>query len=228
MAKRYFSKATFDFLSSLAAHNNREWFEAHKQMYEDRVRMPALRFIEDIAADLAAISPHFRAIPKKSGGSLMRVYRDTRFGKDKRPYKTNIGIQFRHELGKDVHAPGFYLHIANDECFVGVGIWRPDATALNKIRETISESGDAWLKTINHAAFKKHFRLSGDRLRNPPRGYAKDHPLIDALKWKDYIAIASLNKNDVIGDKLLTKVVDNFKAGDSLMHFLCRALELNY
>ena len=75
----------------------------------------------------------------------MRVYRDTRFGKDKRPFKTNIGIQFRHEMGKDVHAPGYYLHIEPGDCFVGAGIWRPDAGTLGRIRDSIVENGDAWL-----------------------------------------------------------------------------------
>ena len=124
MDNRYFSPATFGFLQRLAANNNRDWFLEHKAEYEARVRGPALRFIEDMADELAAISPHFLALPKKVGGSLMRVNRDIRFGHDKRPYKTNIGIQFRHEMGKDVHAPGFYLHIEKEDCFIGVEIGR--------------------------------------------------------------------------------------------------------
>jgi len=228
MARRYFTQDTFGFLSSLAANNNRDWFNEHKQTYEDAVRTPALHFIEDMAAELVVISPHFSAIPKKVGGSLMRVYRDTRFGKDKRPYKTNIGIHFRHEMGKDVHAPGFYLHIAPDECFAGVGIWRPDAKALAKIRDAIVADGKTWLATRDDKAFKKHFHLDGDRLKNPPRGYAKDHPLIEDLKWKDFIALADLSQSDVTGNKLMLKVLDAFEAGDPLMHFLCKALAVRY
>ena len=146
MANRYFTPDTFDFLSALAANNQREWFDEHKLLYEATVRLPALNFISDIGADLAQLSPHFLALPKKVGGALMRVNRDIRFGTDKRPYKTNIGIQFRHEVGKDVHAPGYYLHIERDECFVGVGLWRPDASALGKIRDAIVDKSDAWLK----------------------------------------------------------------------------------
>jgi len=131
---RYFSKATFSFLGELSRNNNREWFHDNKQRYEEAVRGPALAFIEDIAPELQLIAPRFLAVPKKVGGSLMRVHRDIRFGKDKTPYKTNIGIQFRHEAGKDVHAPGYYLHIAPQECFFGAGIWRPDSTALGQIR----------------------------------------------------------------------------------------------
>ena len=138
MAFQGFPKTCFPFLRQLQKNNNREWFNANKQRYEDSIRTPALSLIEHIGPEIAEkLSPHFVAIPKKVGGSLMRVYRDTRFAKDKTPYKTNIGIQFRHELGKDVHAPGFYLHIEPGNCFIGTGIWRPESLFLNKIREFI-------------------------------------------------------------------------------------------
>ena len=100
-----FSIATFDFLDDLAANNERPWFEANKDRYEALVRGPALDLIAAMAPELARFAPHFRVEPRKVGGSLMRVFRDTRFSRDKTPYKTNIGIQFRHELAKDVHAP---------------------------------------------------------------------------------------------------------------------------
>jgi len=113
MTDRYFGKQTFTFLLSLAGNNEREWFAAHRQEYEDFVRTPALDLISDMSDDMPAISRHFLAQPKKMGGSLMRIYRDTRFSRDKAPYKTNIGIQFRHEQGKDIHALGYYLHTDN-------------------------------------------------------------------------------------------------------------------
>ena len=103
-----FSKRTFDWLNELQANNNKAWFEEHRSRYEDDVRAPALAYIEAMAPVLRRISPHFTAIAKKTGGSLMRVHRDMRFAKDGQRYKTNIGIQFRHERGRDVHAPGFY------------------------------------------------------------------------------------------------------------------------
>jgi uncharacterized protein (TIGR02453 family) len=93
---------------------------------------------------MPSISAHFLAQSRKVGGSLMRVYRDTRFSRDKTPYKTNIGIQFRHELGKDVHAPGYYLHIAPNECFAAIGLWHPESSALFKIRQAIADKSEAW------------------------------------------------------------------------------------
>ncbi|MGI9257968.1 MAG: DUF2461 domain-containing protein, partial [Gammaproteobacteria bacterium] len=125
-----FPAQTAKFLTELANNNARDWFNVNKQRYEDHVLEPALTFINAMEPRIEKISPHFLAVAKRTGGSLMRVYRDTRFSKDKTPYKTNIGIQFRHELGKDVHAPGFYLHIQPKNCFLGAGIWRPDSDAL--------------------------------------------------------------------------------------------------
>ena len=122
-----FTRASIKFLDDLAANNNRIWFEENRSQYEALVRAPALAFISEMSPVLKTFAPHFRADPRKTGGSLMRVFRDTRFSRDKTPYKTNIGIQFRHAVGKDVHAPGFYVHIASDECFLAVGCWHPDA-----------------------------------------------------------------------------------------------------
>lgn len=228
MANRYFTQASFEFLKKLDKNNNREWFSDHKQEYEDKVRSPALDFITDMGDDLYAISPHFLAIPKKVGGSLMRVYRDVRFGKDKRPFKTNVGIQFRHKLGKDVHAPGFYLHLEPNECFVGVGIWRPDGPTLGKIRSAISENGKAWLKVSQEKSFKQKFELTGQTLTNPPRGYAREHPLIDDLKRKDHIAISRLDYNRVVTAGLTNDVVNSFNIAVPYMKFLCKALDLQF
>lgn len=228
MASAYFTKDTFQFLNNLSANNNRDWFNENKQLFEDAVRSPALHFITDIADDLARQSRHFIAQPKKVGGSLMRIHRDVRFSKDKQPYKTNIGIQFRHERGKDVHAPGFYLHIDPAECFLGVGIWRPDSTALGKIREYISDNPKRWHNTSSGKAFRSLFDLTGETLIRPPRGYDKDHPLIEDLKRKDFIAIAPINKKQVLEPEFIKAVSSQFKKADDYMHLLCDALQLQY
>lgn len=228
MTQQYFNQATLDFLKQLSANNNRDWFHDHKSHYEDRVRTPALRFIEDIAPALQMISPRFQALPKKVGGSLMRVYRDTRFGKDKTPYKTNIGIQFRHDAGKDVHAPGYYLHIEDGNFFFGVGIWRPDARALGKIRDAIVEKPDKWLAARDDPDFINRYTLSGESLKNGPRGYAKDHPLLDDLKQKDFIGICEVNKKIMLSKDLLATSIDHFERGTPFMRFLCQALEVGF
>jgi len=228
MPNHYFTKQTFTFLSSLAANNNREWFEAHKQEYEDFVRTPALDFIADMADEMPAISKHFRALPKKVGGSLMRVQRDTRFSRDKTPYKTNVGIQFRHEVGKDVHAPGYYVHIEPGECFVGVGLWHPEADVLLKVREAIVKNGEDWVAARNDRLFRQHFEIVGDTLANAPRGFAKDHPLVEDLKFKDFTALARMSDAEMTSKNFRAQVAERFKQAAPYMRFLCRAMELRF
>ncbi len=221
-----FSSHTFAFLEALAANNNRDWFAEHKQDYENRVRSPSLAFIAAVGEKLPGFAPHFVADDRKMGGSLMRIYRDTRFSKDKTPYKTNIGIQFRHEAGKDVHAPGYYVHISAAECFIGVGIWHPPSDALAKIRTAIAEKPQAWLAARDNAQFSRWFALSGSSLKTAPRGYDKTHPLIDDLKRKDFIAIARLPSALIEQADFSDIACDYFTAGAPLMRFLCASLRL--
>ena len=143
-----FSAATFSFLEELAAHNNRAWFEANKSRYESVVREPALQFIAAMAPLLAEFAPHFRAEPRRVGGSLMRVHRDTRFSRDKSPYKTNIGIQFRHALGKDVHAPGFYLHVSSRRMLP----WRRLLASRGRCPRAHTRSGCGASEALVHGA----------------------------------------------------------------------------
>lgn len=230
MAKKFsgFSPKLVKFLKDLKKNNNREWFQERKPRYENDVLEPALDFIEAMAAPLEKFAPEFVAIPKRSGGSLMRVYRDTRFAKDKTPYKTNVGIQFRHELGKDVHAPGYYLHIDPDNVFLAAGIWHPESATLGKIRDAIVESPAEWKKARDNQTFKKHFALEGASLKRPPRGYDAEHKYIEDLKRKDFIAVKSLSHKAVYGEDVVESVAGAFKAATPLMKFLCRASEVPY
>lgn len=221
-----FTRKTFDFLGELAANNNRAWFEANKPRYEALVREPALEFIAAMAPLLEKIAPNFRADPRKSGGSLMRVFRDTRFARDKTPYKTNIGIQFRHSLGKDVHAPGFYLHIANDECFFGAGCWHPAPDALGRIRDHIAAKPERWFSVRDEKKFAARWALAGDSLSRPPRGYAAQHPAIDDLKRKDFIGLAPLSAPEVTATGLVKQAGAQFATAAPFMKFLCEALNV--
>ncbi len=228
MTTPYFTKEGMSFLKKLEENNTRDWFHENKSDYEDLIRTPALNFIDDMENDITHLSPHFLAIAKKVGGSLMRVHRDVRFSRDKSPYKTNIGIQFRHEMGRDVHAPGFYVHVEPGECFVGVGIWRPDLSTLGKIRDAIVEKDKIWLAAINDKNFRKYFDLSGESLKNGPRGYDKEHPLIEDLKRKDFIAISHFSEKSMLGKNFKQEVVKRFTDAEPYMRFLCKALQLRY
>jgi uncharacterized protein (TIGR02453 family) len=223
-----FPQQTLTFLKELSRNNQRDWFNTHKGDYETYVREPALIFIEEIAPKLKGISSQFNAIAKKTGGSLMRVYRDTRFSKDKTPYKTNIGIQFRHVLGKDVHAPGFYLHIDNSGCFLGAGIWHPEAKTLDKIRNFLTDNPATWQSLKQQPSFHEQFELSGESLKRVPKGFAPDHPLLEDLKRKDFIAIKSFDCTQINKPDFIDFVIKNFRITDEFMRYLCAAVKVQY
>ncbi len=223
-----FPRGCLPFLRQLAKNNNRPWFNENKQRYEDCVRHPALAFIADMDAEIRKLSPNFLALPRKVGGSLMRVYRDTRFANDKTPFKTNVGIQFRHESGKDVHAPGFYVHIEPGNCFLGAGIWRPERPVLNTIREFIADNPNAWRQATRTGGFKKRWALAGESLVRPPRGFDPEHPLLDDLKRKDFIALMHFDEAE-IGEPGFTRFAGrHFKDAAELMAYLCMAVDVDY
>jgi len=223
-----FDRSLVGFLRELEANNDREWFAENKRRYEEEVLEPALGFIAAMGPRIKAISRHFAAVPKRTGGSLMRVYRDTRFSSDKRPYKTNVGIQFRHVKGKDVHAPGFYVHIEPGQFFLGAGIWHPERDALGRIREAIDRRAKEWLAARDDAGFKAHFTLGGEALKRPPRGYEGDHPLIDDLKRTDFIAVCELGEKAALAPDVVSKVGESFAASRPFVRFLCRALDVPF
>jgi uncharacterized protein (TIGR02453 family) len=228
MEFRAFEPTLFQFLEELADNNNRPWFRANKWRYDREVLEPCLAFIRTFEPRLKKISACFVASDRRVGGSLMRVYRDTRFAKDRTPYKTNVGIQFRHELGRDVHAPGFYVHLAPNECFLALGVWHPDSPSLSQIRQAIVDRPDRWRRARSARQFRQYFQLDGERLKSPPRGFPADHPLIEDLKWTDFVGLHELSEQDVLGQELLDRVATAFAASRPLMRFLCEALKVPF
>ncbi len=225
MAERsYFDKKTFAFLKDLKANNDRTWFADNKHRYEDHVKAPALRLVEDFAPHLSKLSGHFLATPR----SLFRIYRDTRFSKDKTPYKTAIGVHFRHERAKDAHAPGYYFHVAPGEIFLGCGIWHPDSKALRSIREHVAANGAAWKRASRSKRFRETFELAGDSLKRAPKGFDPEHALIDDLRRKDFIGVQSVTQGFATSPDLPRQLAERFRAGTPLMRFLCEALEVSF
>lgn len=223
-----FEKCTIRFLEELQANNNREWFRENKARYEEDVLDVALRFIISMQDPLREIAPRFTAIPTRVGGSLMRVYRDTRFAKNKAPYKTNIGIQFRHERAKDVHSPGYYVHIEPGEVFVGVGMWRPDPESLRHIRERIAARPAEWQRVIGETRFRRQFSLGGESLSRPPRGFDKDHECIEDIKRKSFIAARGLEVADCLKPQFQRTVETSFQTAEPFMQFLCKAVGVRF
>ncbi len=224
MTAQPITSALFDFLRELGANNERPWFEENKARYRAEVRDPMLDFIQAFAEPLAEISPHFRADPRPNGGSLFRIYRDTRFSKDKTPYKTNVGAHFRHEAGKDAHAPGFYLHLEPGMCFAGCGVWHPDSPTLGRIRDAIVEKPEEWTRITTGADFCRTFRLAGEALKRPPRGYDPEHPLVEDLKRKDFVVITDVEEAEAVRPDFLDRFAAIAGAGGEFTSFLCKAV----
>jgi uncharacterized protein (TIGR02453 family) len=218
----------FIFLSELKENNNRVWFQDNKERYENDVKDPLLTFIAAFAERAPEISTSIMAIPRTTGGSLFRIYRDMRFSKDKTPYKTGAGLHFRHKRGKDVHGPGYYLHLEPGEVFAGCGIWKPNTETVTKIRTKIATHPDQWLNIIQDKKFKKTFTIGGDSLKRPPKGFDPDHPLIEDLKRKDYLASIVLNEKKVGEPDFLDYYVELCKTAAPFMEFLTRAVGLDW
>jgi uncharacterized protein (TIGR02453 family) len=219
-----FSPALFGFLEELAANNDRDWFNANKARYVEAVQEPALAFIEDVGLRLPQVSSRFVADVRTNGGSLFRIYRDTRFSKDKTPYKTHTGIHFRHETARTAHAPVYYLHLEPGNAFFGAGIWRPDSEPLRQIREAIARRPDRWTAIQADPAFAARFSLEGERLKRPPAGFDPDHPQIEEIKRKSFVAMAPLSQKTVTGRGFLDEWDGLCRDSMPLMRFICEAL----
>lgn len=223
-----FDRKLFAFLSDLRKNNNRDWFQANKSRYERDVREPILQFVSDFGPRLRGISACFVADPRPSGGSMFRIHRDVRFSADKSPYKTNVGVQFRHKKGKDVHAPGFYLHLEPKRVFAAAGIWHPDGPSLVKVRQAIDSRPGDWRKALSGRKFEDAFALGGESLKRAPKGYVPDHPLIDDLKRKDFIVVSELSQKEATASGFLDRFADLCRTAAPLQKFLTRALDLEW
>lgn len=221
-APAHFSPDLFTFLSELSRNNHREWFLANKERYISAVRDPFLHFIADFSFPLCKISPCFAAIPRPSGGSLFRIYRDVRFSKDKSPYKTHAAAHFPHvQACRDVHAPGFYLHLEPGQCFAGAGLWHPDPPALTMIRKAIVAQPKSWDKIR-----RKGMKIEGEILSRVPKGYDADHASAEDLKRKDFVTSVSFTDQQVCSPHFLGDFVKACREMSPLVEFLTRALQL--
>jgi uncharacterized protein (TIGR02453 family) len=222
----YITPDLFNFLKELKQNNDKVWFAENKERYESVVREPLLKFIADFAFHLAKISPHYQADPRKVGGSLFRIHRDIRFSPDKTPYKTHAGIQFRHDSGKDVHAPGFYLHLEPDNVFTAIGVWQPDSETLGKIRDSIVAHPTRWQNIFAEEKFAATFKLEGDMLKKAPRGYDPEHPLIEVLKHKDLYVFTSFTEQEACAVDFIERYANVCLKTKPFMEFLTTAIGL--
>jgi uncharacterized protein (TIGR02453 family) len=207
-----FDKELFQFFKELKRHNDRDWFQENKERYERFVKRPLAAFAEELAPRLERIAPGY-GYPR-----LFRIHRDVRFSKDKAPYKTQASVQFQRALaGSDVHQPGFYVHLEPGGCFVGAGIWAPDAAALGRIRAAIVDHPAAWAPLAK-------LPLWGESYARPPKGVDPGHRFVEDLKRKHFLTCVDFEDREAIGPGFLRLAERLCKKGAPLVAFLDRAL----
>ncbi|MCR9214768.1 MAG: DUF2461 domain-containing protein [Proteobacteria bacterium] len=225
-----FPKELISFYEDLIANNNRDWFNANKQRYKDVVVYPMCDFIEAMAPRLEAIAPMYIADPRPNGGSMFRIYRDVRFSRDPKPYKEHAACQFRHQAGKDAHAPGFYVHIALDGIRFGGGVWLPPSPILAKIRGAIDQQGKKWNALKQEESFAATFpEIYGDGLKTAPKGYPKDHPNIVDLRRKTFFVMKPVDDiKRITRPDFIDEVEETFQTATPFMRFLTNAVDLPF
>lgn len=223
MSTTYFSNDFFQFLVDLGQNNNKPWFDANKKRYEQSVRDPLLRFVADFDAPLRQLAPGWRADARPVGGSVMRIYRDIRFSKDKTPYKTHMAAHFGHENPVEGATPGFYLHLAPDHCGFGAGLWQPQPEPLLRVRQAIAGDAAGWQASVRGAEHKSACGFIGEQLKKPPAGFDPSHPCIDDIRRKDFAINFPLADADVLAADFLQRVVERARSAVPFVRFLGRA-----
>jgi uncharacterized protein (TIGR02453 family) len=210
------------FLKDIARNNDRDWFEKNKPRYLE-AKENFEDFLEAVHKEIIKFDEGLAGLnPRKLG---FRIYRDVRFSKDKRPYKTNMGAGFSQN-GKLVQEPGYYIHIEPGKCFFASGLYMPEPSKLAAVRQEIDYNAPKFLKILNDKKFKKHFKGLDDfdKLKTVPKGYAKDHPHIEYLKHKSFIVETSFSDADVINKNFPKKVADLAKIVKPFNDFLKEAI----
>ncbi len=213
-----FPVAGLRFLRSLKRNNNREWFQERKALYESAVKTPLEELVQTLAGDFGRFAPEMVATPK---ASIYRIYRDTRFSKDKSPYKTHAAVIFPRRGLEKHQGAGFYLHIAPTELFIGGGVYMPMSEDLNAIRSHIAENSDALFRIVKAKPFRKMFgELRGEQLSRIPRGFSEEHPAAEYLKYKQYVAGRTLPPEQATAPRFYKTVVDTFETMTPLIRYL--------
>ncbi|MDQ1163079.1 uncharacterized protein (TIGR02453 family) [Chryseobacterium sp. SORGH_AS 447] len=211
------SPEVFGFLKTLNTNNNREWFTEHKNLYVES-QQNVIAFLEDLINEMAGFDEDLAKIDAKK--ALFRIYRDTRFSKDKIPYKTNFGASLG--MGKGSQKGGYYLHLEPGKSFIAGGIYMPEASVLKELRKEISLYAEDFLAVINNQEFKKHFPEldQDDKLKKVPQGFEKEDPMAEYLKLKNFIVVYNLKDEEVLDKNAVKKLTGIFKLMKPLNDFL--------
>lgn len=219
-----FQPEAMQFLIDLAAHNDRAWFQPRKNDYERLLKEPMMALVAALDDGFAARGIPLQADPQRS---IFRIYRDTRFSKDKSPYKTNIGASIPWVEGPGgaddvVHGNGAYLHLQPGEHFAGGGMWMPERSRLEKLRQAVVEEPERVRAAIEDPAFLATFGSvsSHESLKRVPPGYPADHPMADLLRSKDLTFGRELSDEEVLSPSLADILVNDFATAVPVFRFL--------
>ena len=213
-----FSPEAISFLRGLERHNKREWFQPRKHIYEEQIRGPLEALVNAINAELAEFAPRYVTPAKKA---VFRIYRDTRFSKDKRPYKTHVAATFYlQNLGKAA-GPCFYFHFTAKELLVFAGVWMPERDELLAIRNLLAERHAEFREILHGKALRSAMgKLNGEQLSRVPKGFAKDHPAEDLIRRKQWFLEDTLDGDVITSGRMLPEIINRFRAATPMLEFL--------
>jgi uncharacterized protein (TIGR02453 family) len=206
------------FLRGLKKHNKREWFQARKQIYDEQVKAPMVELITALQCEMAEFAPQYLGDPRKM---VYRIYRDTRFSKDKTPYKTNVACSFNPRDRVKHSAAGFYFSVSLEEVAVGGGAYMPQPPDLLAIRSRIAERPDQFRKILADRTTRKLLGdMQGEQLSRVPKGFAADHPEADLLRNKQFLLYIVLDPKIAAGAGLYKELITRFRAMTPFINFL--------
>jgi uncharacterized protein (TIGR02453 family) len=210
------------FLADLELNNNREWFDAHKPVYQEKLRAPLEQFCAAVGAQLAPFAPEYMTEPKRA---IFRIYRDTRFSNNKTPYKTAQGaLFFRSDLGKN-EAAGFYFEVSPKHLGIAGGLYMPNPDYLRAVRTHIIENHTQWEKLVTGRALEKAVgRIQGEKLSRPPKGYPAAHPALDWIKHKQWYFWVELDPALATSATGVKEVTSRFRIMAPVVEFLNQPL----
>ena len=220
MASRFpgFSAEGIDFLRSLARNNHRDWFLPRKHIFEEQVKGPMHELVEAVNRAMAAFAPDFVTDPAKA---VFRIYRDTRFSKDKKPYKEHIAANFRRRGGGPHEGGGYYFAISHKSVAVGGGLYMPAPETLLAVRNHIAGHHAELRKVTTSRTVRKLLgEMHGERLSRVPKGFPADHPAADLLRFKSFIFYTELEPEIATTPNLLREILERFRAITPFVEFL--------
>ncbi len=225
MTSPRFTADTLSFLRRLKRNNRREWFNAHRDEYEQHVRQPMIDVIERLAVDFRSFAPDLVASPKRS---LYRIHRDIRFSADKKPYKTHVAAVFPpRDLPKHEGA-GLYFHAAPDGVWVGGGMYAPQTAQLLAVREHIAANSRRLRSIVSAPGFRRAVgELEGERLQRVPRGFPKDHEAAEFLKFRQFLACRDFPAAFATSPKFYSTLLGVFRQIAPLIAYLNEPLKAN-